>query len=195
MLSSNIIYHGTTTKNNQHETLKNIRQIDINKGRQRTDFGQGFYLTSIFTQAVRWGEKQADYMNHYYRYNNVYPVVINYEIDLDRLRLLRGIHFDKQDLRWSEFIFNNRVRSDDLVISEFHNRNKNFDYIIGNVGDGMIVQLMRQYEYDEIDSDIFLKGISSDSPNHQISLHTQKAINCLTYRRIIRDDCYSYKRR
>ncbi len=44
------LYHGTNV---------NFDRIDISKSNPWKDFGQGFYLTDIFDQAQKMGEKKA----------------------------------------------------------------------------------------------------------------------------------------
>jgi hypothetical protein len=42
-----------------HGTAYSFQEIDLQRGRKATDFGQGFYLTSSREQAKRWAERCA----------------------------------------------------------------------------------------------------------------------------------------
>lgn len=50
----------------------------VGLGRKKVDFGQGFYLTSLLTQAKSWAETIAERKGR-----NTHPVVSSYNFDID----------------------------------------------------------------------------------------------------------------
>ncbi|WP_230116334.1 DUF3990 domain-containing protein [Bacillus velezensis] len=53
------LYHATTSDN--IESIKN--RIDLNECSEKTDFGQGFYLTTNVEQAVKWALRKESLHN------------------------------------------------------------------------------------------------------------------------------------
>lgn len=63
------LYHGSYVR---------IEYPDVNKGRAKVDFGQGFYLTSIPAQAEKWSRVIA-----FRKGPAFYPIVNVFELDED----------------------------------------------------------------------------------------------------------------
>ena len=61
-----IVYHGVTDI---------IKQPMVQLGRNKLDFGKGYYVTDILEQAEIWSRRIADY-------RKLSPVVCNYKFDL-----------------------------------------------------------------------------------------------------------------
>ncbi len=195
-----IVYHGTTSKDDEYLSLRDINSIDITKGNPRTDFGQGFYVTSIFRQVLSFARYRANFLNRYKdRLGRNYdrPIIIKYRLDKDMLGKLRGKIFDRPDIRWAEFVFNNRIRDRKFMISDFHNTTMIYDYVYGHVADGKIARLVEMYKYDELDIEQFHGHILPRFPrqNDQLSFHTDKAVRCLEFKEVTEDEDYNYRRR
>jgi len=101
------LYHGTT---DQHANSIIAKGIQIGIGRARTDFGRGFYTTTVQRQALSW----AWYLTQTRR--GTQPAVIRFDVDRERLAKLdclwfvRG-SFDADDF-WS-FVFHCRQGAKD----------------------------------------------------------------------------------
>jgi hypothetical protein len=190
-----ILYHGTTTFNNEYLTLKSIDKIDVNYGDKLSDFGQGFYLTSVYKQALSYARMKA---NRNTKFGKIcHPVIIKYELDIEGLQQnCNGTILDKPDEKWTEFIYNNRVKSETECISHFHNRAKMHDYVYGYLADGKIATIIDEYRKNkEININSLSKEIRpyfSDN-NDQCSLHSKDAIKYLKFIEILYDK--SYKKR
>ena len=61
-----ILYHGTNV---------DFEEIQLSKCRPNKDFGQGFYLTDIFTQAQEMAERRYEFESA------GAPLVLQYEFD------------------------------------------------------------------------------------------------------------------
>lgn len=184
-----ILYHGTTSENKQHLDLTDINKIDINYGDRFSDFSQGFYLTSIYKQALSYARLNANRTNKIEN-AKVHPVVIKYELDINGLQgSCKGKIFSKADEQWAGFIYNNRVKSEDKCNSGFHNRNKTYDYVYGHLADGKITTAINEYR----NTKVFLEEILPKFPNNndQISLHSTNAISYLKFIEILHDTSYN----
>jgi uncharacterized protein DUF3990 len=89
------LYHGTLNVHSQ--AIK--RHVDVTKGRLDSDFGRGFYTTTIRRQARAWSWQLAqDYNANRIARSWAVPVVIEFRVkreELSRLRCLvfvRGSH-------------------------------------------------------------------------------------------------------
>lgn len=88
--TSLVLYHGTLRKHAQ-----NIQQrIDLSKCRPGTDFGRGFYTTTILRQAKGWAWKIYALLSDAERQlNENEPVVIQFEVDREELAQLKNLGF------------------------------------------------------------------------------------------------------
>ncbi|MCL2286420.1 MAG: DUF3990 domain-containing protein [Firmicutes bacterium] len=66
-----VLYHGTN---------QIIQEIDLTKGKLRTDFGKGFYLGSNLGVAREWAKGRAGFSGK--------PTVMKYSLDMTKLILL-----------------------------------------------------------------------------------------------------------
>lgn len=94
-------------------SLTSINRTDLGRGNPRVDFGQGFYVTSIFKQVLSFARYRTNFIN---RYKDKFgekpdrPIIIKYQLDAEQLSKLRGKIFEKPGIRRAEFVYNNRVR-------------------------------------------------------------------------------------
>jgi hypothetical protein len=84
------LYHGTTQSS--AKSVKN--KVDPRKGKRYTDFGPGFYTTTVFDQAKAWaftiwirkGKPAGDK-----------PAVVEFEVSRDKLAELQSLWFVRGD--------------------------------------------------------------------------------------------------
>ena len=118
------LYHGTNV---------DFDVIDLTKSNKYKDFGQGFYLTDIRSQAEELAAKKS-------RLFGGYPVIQEYEFDETLLSgaELKVLKFDKPSTEWAEFIFKNRNRD--------YNFTHDFDIVIGPIANDGVAYLLGRYE-------------------------------------------------
>ena len=93
-------YHGTNLL---------IGNIDLSKCRNRTDFGNGFYLTDKLETAYKWAANKMEFADGI-------ATVLRYEIN-NKLFTVNGKKFNvTPDLEWLEFICSNRNISLNIII-------------------------------------------------------------------------------
>lgn len=144
------LYHGTVDR----YVSSILSGIDVRKGRAHTDFGQGFYTTTVERQALSWAWQLSR------RLPGTLPAVIRFDVnrgdlaDLESLWFVRG-NFDAHDF-WS-LVFHCRTGGGPhgrVGIQDW------YDVVIGPVAASW---RQRQTIYDA----------------DQVSFHTVKAANLL----------------
>lgn len=152
-MSEIIVYHGGT------DIVKN----PICKfGRRNLDFGQGFYVTNIREQAVKWAENMSKSRNK--------PALLNrYKLNRDAIQKEANcIIFESYDVQWLEFIIANR--SGENVADEF-------DYVEGGVANDRVVDTVNLYIAGLMGLDTALRELSKHQPNNQMCILNQDLIN------------------
>jgi hypothetical protein len=140
-------------------TLNNF-SVDLDKCRERTDFGKGFYLTTSFKQARDWANSLA-LRDEVSSKKATQAAVLEFSVDLDQMSCLESIWFVYDSTDFVKFIKNCRDGKD-------HSRslpNKFFDMVSGPVT--MFPQ----------------ESVLKDSD--QVSFHTTQAVSVLGQPKLI----------
>ena len=153
-----ILYHGTNA---------DFNIIDLSKSRKHKDFGAGFYLTDIKSQAEQLADKKA-------RLFGGAPVVQLYEFDEKLLESpqLDVLKFDGVSVEWAEFIYKNRSKS----IPEFTHSH---DIVIGPIADDGVAYLLGRYQEGSYSIEQLAKELEYKKLNNQYYFGSPKAINLL----------------
>ena len=163
-------FHGTTVL---------IERIDLNRGRNRVDFGKGFYLTDKFDTARDWAIRKVELEGE------GTPTVLNYEIDPD-VFLLHGSRFSTTpDIEWLEFICSNRRF--DHARSAGKEPRHDYCWLAGPIADDKVVDVVAEYMRKEITAEAAVRRLCALPQTYQLSLHTAEAIG------FIDEDNASYK--
>ena len=88
-----ILYHGSTV---------DIERIDLQKSKPNKDFGQGFYLSREYSQAMEMAKTKFDQIK------SGFPTVLTYEVDEQQMNQLKVLRFDAYTFEWAQFILMNR---------------------------------------------------------------------------------------
>jgi hypothetical protein len=157
-MSGLVVFHGGTDV---------IEKPLCKVGRKNLDFGQGFYVTNMRSQAVSWAQNIA-------LKRGEKPVLNVYNLDKEEvLQKFRCKIFTAYDAEWLDFIVANRTG---------HNVAKDFDYVEGGVANDRIIDTINLYIAGLMDYDKALKRLSEHQPNNQICILNQTIIdNYLTY--------------
>jgi hypothetical protein len=93
------LWHGCTTEDkNEIERLG----VDLLKGRPNTDFGRGFYTTTLERQARHWAWTRF-YDPRFARMTGVQPVVLRFTVDRHDLAKLTALCFLIGDYSCEDF--------------------------------------------------------------------------------------------
>ncbi len=161
-----ILYHGSNVE---------VIDIDLTKCKPYKDFGQGFYLTSIKSQALAMAKR----ISAIYDGN---PIISTFEVPNNILTLneLKIKNFGTQATKeWALFIRNNRDRFFKEISNELCNQDIKYDIVFGPVADDTLVNLIRQYNDNLIDLEALVKKMEYRKLSLQYSFHTPKAISYL----------------
>lgn len=147
------VYHGATE----------IVQAPLCKiGRPRLDFGQGFYVTDLKEQAIKWAETLADKRNEK-------PLLNIYQLDKDAiLAEARSKIFTAYDKDWLDFIVGNR---------QGKNPAKDYDYVEGGIANDRVIDTIKLYIGGIMDEISTLRQLAFHKPNNQICLLNQELTN------------------
>jgi len=154
-----ILYHGSNVA---------IDKIDLSLGNPDKDFGKGFYLTDIESQAKKMSLRKVRTTG------TGEPILTTFEFDEKLLRdkSLKVKIFHKPSREWAKFIMNNRKASETGFKHDY-------DIVVGPIAnDGVAFQLQR-YARRIISLDTLVKELSYRKLNRQYFFGTEKAISKL----------------
>lgn len=151
------LYHGTNV---------DFDVIDLTKSNKYKDFGQGFYLTDIRSQAEELAAKKS-------RLFGGYPVIQEYEFDESLLSgaELKVLKFGKPSTEWAEFIFKNRNRD--------HNFTHDYDIVIGPIANDGVAYLLGRYEEGTLTIEELSDKLDFKKLNSQYFFGTNKSLKYL----------------
>ena len=151
-----IVYHGST---------KEIVAPDVSYSKDNLDFGKGFYVTTIKSQAERWAARKA------MRFGGE-PIVNIYE--LDELDGYKVKNFDDSDAEWLKFVVGCRNGGREY---------EQYDVIIGKVADDDVFKCVNMFMDGYWDEDRTLEEIKYCKDNNQIVLVSKEIIDsALTFK-------------
>lgn len=141
-----------------HGGTEEIPHPKVNVGRPQLDFGPGFYVTDIYSQAKEWAKKMA-------ARRNTFAVLNTYHLNQkDLLRDGEGLIFPAYDKEWLEFVTKSRLG---------HQPWQGYDYIEGGVADDNVFDTLRLYINGFISSEDALQRLKYFRPANQICILNQ----------------------
>jgi len=151
-----------------HSSALAVRRPDTIHSRPYLDFGKGFYLTSIYEQAVKYGQRFIR------RNKSAWLNIYEFEIELSEWKVLS---FNSYDKAWLDFVSKCRVGKDDTE----------YDLIIGGIANDKVIQTLDRYFAGELSENEALGFLKYEKPNIQYCVRSQTMIDkCLTYIESIR---------
>lgn len=153
-----ICYHGSDVIVDSPRIFSSQRALD---------FGDGFYTTTNEMQAKNWALKVS------YRNNTIHKYLNKYEFDLEEAtKQLIVIRFEKADEKWLDFICDNRNRKD----------TGKYDIVIGPVADDKVYRIVVEYENGDVDKEVALKRLKTETLCDQILFHTEESLKYLKFK-------------
>lgn len=149
------VYHASTVV---------VCQPDTTHSRSYLDFGNGFYVTTLREQAVKYGER-------FIRRGR--EAILNiYELN-DDLSKWKIIRFDKYDEEWLCFV--TECRAGHIV--------GDYDIVIGGIANDKVFRTVDLYFAGDISKDECLRRLVYEKPNDQLCIRSQKVLDdCLTFK-------------
>lgn len=144
-----IVYHGG---------IKVVDSPVCRLGRKNLDFGQGFYVTDIKEQAVKWAEltsqkRQAKAIVNRY--------ILNKSLLLEQAKYKI---FTAYDIEWLDFIVASRKGLNPAA---------EYDYIEGGVANDRVIDTVNLYMSSLMSAEVALQRLAMHQPNNQICLLNQ----------------------
>ena len=146
-----------------------IDSIDLSKGMRDKDFGKGFYLTDILSQAEEMAKRRVRIMG------TGKPVVTTYTFDetvLTSEELNVKVFPDNPCAEWAEFVDSNRHASETGYAHPY-------DIVIGPVADDGVAFQLERFHERMIDAETLARELAFKQLNRQYFFGTDKAINFL----------------
>ena len=137
---------------------------DTMHSRNYLDFGRGFYLTSLYDQAIRYAQRfkrrgQTAWLN-------------TYKISLSEKKLWKIKRFETYDKDWLDFVAQCRNGND---IGDY-------DMIIGGIANDRVIMTLDRYFSNEISEEEALGLLRFEKPNIQYCIRSERMLQeCLTY--------------
>ncbi|MBQ6064218.1 MAG: DUF3990 domain-containing protein [Prevotella sp.] len=154
-----ILYHGSNVA---------IEEIDLSLCKPYKDFGKGFYLTDIKSQADEMAFRRVRLSG----YGN--PIVTQYEFDESLLNdnTIKILLFPKVSVEWAQFVLDNR----DLNHNGFSH---SYDIVVGPVADDTVAFQLRRYLLGGISLEKLVSELEYKGLNRQYFFGTELAISKL----------------
>ena len=124
-----ILYHGTNT---------NFGTIDLKKSKPNKDFGQGFYLSADYDQAMAMAKIKVDQLEE------GEPLVLTFEVNEEQIDKLNVLRFHEYSEEWAKFILLNRRNNKPEPAH-------NYDIVFGPIADDRVGVQLWKYETQSID--------------------------------------------
>lgn len=151
------LYHGSNV---------DIDEIDLSMGLKDKDFGRGFYLTDIRSQAEEMAKRRTRIVG----YGS--PTVTEFSFDeslLNSVELKIKIFPDEPSVEWAKFIDANRHASKTGFSHDY-------DIIVGPVADDGVAFQLERYHERLIDDETLARELTFKNLNRQYFFGTEKAI-------------------
>lgn len=149
-----ILYHGSYLE---------VAEPDLTHSRANVDFGRGFYVTSLHTQAAKWCNK--------FKRRGRNGFISRYEFDVNRETELKVLKFDSYSKEWLDFILDCR-RGKDAT---------DYDLVVGGVADDQVFNTVELYFDGLIDKHEAISRLRYAKPNTQVCFRTEKALQLLRF--------------
>ncbi len=154
-----------------HGGSEEILYPKVDVGRPQLDFGPGFYVTDIYSQAKEWAKKMAE------RRSSL-AVVNTYHLNQkELLETGNGLIFPAYDKDWLEFVTQSRLGKRPW---------QGYDYIEGGVADDNVFDTLRLYINGFISSEDALQRLKYFRPSNQICILNQTLLD--TYLEFVKSE-------
>ena len=153
-----ILYHGTN---------KAFDTIDLTKSKPNKDFGQGFYLSREYSQAMEMAKTKFDQIK------TGFPTVLTYEVDEQQMNQLKVLRFDAYTFECSQFILMNRRNYTNKPMHDY-------DIVYGPIANDKVGVQLWKFENQMIDLETFTRNLHRmEGITFQYFFGTERAIKLL----------------
>lgn len=141
-----------------------VEHPDTLHSRQYLDFGRGFYLTSIYDQAVRYAQR--------FKRRGQQAWLNTYELSEENLGQWNVKRFKTYNKQWLDFVAQCRDGKD---VGDY-------DMVIGGIANDRVIITLDRYFTGEITQKEALGLLRFEKPNIQYCIRSEQMLQaCLTY--------------
>jgi hypothetical protein len=153
-----IVYHGSYTA---------IDRIDLEQCEVGRDFGRGFYVTNIRSQAEYWAKRKG-------RRKHTGGIITEFDFDerICRIMKMNVLRFEGYNDNWLDFVVLNRINKDE-------NQAHDYDIVEGPVADDDIAARIYDYVAKKVSREQFLRELTYKPFSHQICFCTVQSLQSL----------------
>lgn len=146
-----------------HSSYVAVEHPDTSHSRDFLDFGKGFYLTSLYDQAVKYAQRFLR------RKREAWLCTYEFECDLSEWKSLQFATYNKA---WLQFVAKCRAGND---VSDF-------DIVIGGIANDRVILTLDRYFAGELSEDETLGLLKYEKPNIQYCIRSQRMLDqCLKH--------------
>jgi hypothetical protein len=153
-----ILYHGTNA---------DFGEIDLRKSKPNKDFGQGFYLSREYAQAMDMAKTKVAQLE------SGMPTVLTFEADDKAMDELKVLRFDDYTEEWAKFILLNRNNASSEPAHDY-------DIVIGPIANDRVGVQLWKFENGTIDMPTLVHNLRNmKGITFQYFFGTERAIKLL----------------
>lgn len=133
-------------------------------GRRNLDFGRGFYVTRLKSQAQKWASLVASRKKR-----NAQPIISIYDCNEAEMMAAGFVYknFPEYDMEWLEFV----------VVCRHGEDATDYDIVEGGVANDQVIDTVEDYENGRITAEQALDQLRYKKPNNQICFRNQEIID------------------
>ena len=148
-----------------HGSYTEVASPIVKLGRAKVDFGQGFYLTMLQSQAEAWAKTISER-----RKTGTQAVVSTFSLDMDGIKAdnYRIKTFETYDLEWLEYVIDCRKGG---------NLQNQYDLVEGGVANDNVIDTVEDYENGIITAEQALGQLKYKAVNHQLCILNQAIVD------------------
>ena len=148
-----------------HGSYTEVSSPIVKLGRAKVDFGQGFYLTMLQSQAEAWAKTISER-----RKTGTQAVVSTFSLDMDGIKAdnYRIKTFETYDLEWLEYVIDCRKGG---------NLQNQYDLVEGGVANDNVIDTVEDYENGIITAEQALGQLKYKAVNHQLCILNQAIVD------------------
>ena len=170
-MDSSIIYHGSISK---------IAKPVFGEGKERNDYGRGFYCTQDIELAKEWAAVE----------NSSIGFVNKYAIDLSRLKILDLTLKEYSVLNWIAILVKYRIfdtnsdiakKAKDFLISKYYIDVSQFDVVIGYRADDSYFRFAKDFLNNSISVQQLSRAMKLGNLGLQVVLISKKSFDSLNF--------------
>jgi hypothetical protein len=170
-MESIVVYHGSISK---------ITKPIFGEGKERNDYGRGFYCTQDIELAKEWAAVENDSIGF----------VNKYEINLSKLKVLDLTTKEHSALNWIAILVRHRIfdtnsevakKAKDFLISKYYIDISKYDVVIGYRADDSYFRYAKDFLNNTISVQQLSKAMELGNLGLQVVLISEKAFNLISF--------------